>query len=205
MLVKGAGPAARSFIDTLKSEKARQILRRYGFEASASSKKSMNWQAIWTTLKLASATSIMLLAADFAEWVMDCVFQNGAGNFSHRDRACCTSNHPAPDSIRFLYGKSRYGPRSPFGRAYASIAGHGLPFTFAGLVVASVFYSLPFAIQPMIAAFGSVDRKLIEASWMLGVSNLQTFFRIIVPLSWAGVLTGFMLSFALRWASLASS
>jgi molybdate transport system permease protein len=57
-------------------------------------------------------------------------------------------------------------------------------------------YSLPFAVQPIAAAFGSVDRKMIEASWMLGVSNLETFFRVIIPQSWSGVVTGFVLTFA---------
>jgi molybdate transport system permease protein len=88
------------------------------------------------------------------------------------------------------------GPQGLLGRLYAAIAGHGLPFTFGGLVLASVLYSLPFAVQPIAAAFGGVERKYIEASWMLGVSNLETFFRVIIPLSWAGVLTGIVLSFA---------
>src|SRR5204862_7775821 len=61
---------------------------------------------------------------------------------------------------------------------------------------ASVLYSLPFAVQPIAAAFGSIDRKYIEASWMLGVSNLETFFRVIIPQSWSGVMTGIVLSFA---------
>ena len=74
--------------------------------------------------------------------------------------------------------------------------GHGLPFTFQGLVVASTLYSLPFAVQPIASAFASVDRKLVEASWMLGVSTAATFFRVIVPLSWTGLVTGFVLSFA---------
>src|SRR5204862_6145880 len=71
-----------------------------------------------------------------------------------------------------------------------------LPFTFGGLVLASVLYSLPFAVQPIAAAFGAVERKYIEASWMLCVSNLETFFRVIIPQSRAGIVTGFVLSFA---------
>jgi molybdate transport system permease protein len=88
------------------------------------------------------------------------------------------------------------GPQSPVGRFYETIFGHGLPFTFGGLVFASVLYSLPFAVQPIAGAFGSVERKYIEASWTLGVSSLETFFRVIIPLSWTGVLTGIVLSFA---------
>ena len=67
---------------------------------------------------------------------------------------------------------------------------------FTGLLLASVLYSLPFAVRPFQAAFAGVDRRLVEASWCLGVSRLGTFFRIIVPLSWTGILTGIVLSFA---------
>ncbi|MGH9675973.1 MAG: molybdate ABC transporter permease subunit, partial [Candidatus Acidiferrum sp.] len=70
------------------------------------------------------------------------------------------------------------------------------PFTFAGLVVASVLYSLPFAVQPFAAGFASVDRKLIQASALLGASRMKTFFRVILPLTRASVLTGMALSFA---------
>jgi molybdate transport system permease protein len=88
------------------------------------------------------------------------------------------------------------GPNSPLGRLYAEAIGHPLPFTFQGLVVASVLYSLPFAVQPFTTAFEQVDRRLIEASWTLGVSRLGTFIKLILPMSAAGVVTGFVLSFA---------
>src|SRR5438128_10573838 len=94
-----------------------------------------------------------------------------------------------PPTVLGFYVLVALGPQSPLGR-------FSLPFTFGGLVVASVVYSLPFAVQPIAAAFGAVERKYIEASWMLGVSNFETFFRVIVPQSWSGVLTGFVLSFA---------
>jgi molybdate transport system permease protein len=71
-----------------------------------------------------------------------------------------------------------------------------LPFTFEGLLVASVLYSLPFAVQPFSAAFAAVDRTLIDVSWSLGVSRAATFRRVIVPLSIRGLVTGMVLSFA---------
>jgi molybdate transport system permease protein len=74
--------------------------------------------------------------------------------------------------------------------------GHGLPFTFEGLVAGSVLYSLPFTVQPMAAAFALVDPTLINASAILGASRVRTFFRIILPLSIGGVITGIVLSFA---------
>ena len=101
-----------------------------------------------------------------------------------------------PPTVLGFYVLIAMGPQSPLGRWYENLVGRGLPFTFEGLVVGSVLYSLPFAVQPIAASFSAVDRKYIEASWMLGVSNLETFFRVIIPQSWAGVITGLVLSFA---------
>jgi len=88
------------------------------------------------------------------------------------------------------------GPKGPLGAWFEAIAGHPLPFSFGGLVVASVLYSLPFAVQPFAAAFASVDSRLIAASSTLGVSKIKTFFRVILPLSVPGLVTGVALSFA---------
>jgi molybdate transport system permease protein len=88
------------------------------------------------------------------------------------------------------------GSRSPFGQWYESVFGGTLAFTFKGLVIGSTLYSLPFAVQPIAAAFGAIDRRLIEASWTLGVSGWGTFRRVIVPQSKAGLITGAVLSFA---------
>jgi molybdate transport system permease protein len=71
-----------------------------------------------------------------------------------------------------------------------------LPFTFGGLLLASLLYSLPFAVQPLAAGFEAVDRNLIDAAQTLGASRLRTFFQIILPLSGAGAVTGTVLSFA---------
>jgi molybdate transport system permease protein len=76
------------------------------------------------------------------------------------------------------------------------MTGHTLAFTFGGLVIGSILYSLPFAVQPFAASFASVDRKLIAASATLGASPLRTFFRVIAPLSVPGLVTGVALSFA---------
>jgi molybdate transport system permease protein len=74
--------------------------------------------------------------------------------------------------------------------------GSTLAFTFRGLLVASVLYSLPFAVQPMAAAFRGVDQKLIDAARTLGVSKAAIYRRIVVPLAWPGLVTGLVLSFA---------
>jgi molybdate transport system permease protein len=88
------------------------------------------------------------------------------------------------------------GSRSPLGRWWQGLTGHTLAFTFAGLVIGSVIYSLPFAVQPFAASFAAVDARLLAASATLGASKLRTFFRVIVPLSVPGLITGVALSFA---------
>ena len=88
------------------------------------------------------------------------------------------------------------GPRSPVGALYARLTGGILPFSFPGLLMARVLYSLPFTVQPVAASFAALDRSLIEASWCLGVSRAATFRRVIVPLALPGIATGAILSFA---------
>jgi molybdate transport system permease protein len=101
-----------------------------------------------------------------------------------------------PPTVLGFYVLAAIGPLSPIGRWYHSITGGSLAFTFRGLVVGSVLYSLPFAVQPIAAGFASVDRKLLQASATLGASDWRTFWRIVFPLGISGVLTGFVLSFA---------
>ena len=101
-----------------------------------------------------------------------------------------------PPTVLGFYVLVALGPRSPLGRWWISLTGHTLAFTFSGLVIGSVIYSLPFAVQPFAASFASVDRKLIAASATLGASRLRTFFRVVAPLSVPGLVTGAALSFA---------
>jgi molybdate transport system permease protein len=86
--------------------------------------------------------------------------------------------------------------RSLFGQAYESLTGQMLPFTFAGILLASVLYNLPFAVRPFVAAFSAVDRRLLEAAWCLGSSRWRTFWRVSLPLARPGILTGMILTFA---------
>ena len=101
-----------------------------------------------------------------------------------------------PPTVLGFYLLVAMGPRGPLGKFWQAAFGHGLAFTFAGLVLASVLYSLPFAVQPLIASFESVDRKLLDASAVLGAGALRTFWRVILPMSVPGVLTALVLSFA---------
>jgi molybdate transport system permease protein len=150
-------------------------------------------EALTLTLRLAVTVSLLLLVIGIplAYWLA----------FSHKRwkffvEAIVSLPIVLPPTVLGFYVLVAIGPLSPVGRWYQSITGHGLAFTFYGLVVGSVLYSLPFAVQPMETAFASVDRKLLDASALLGASRWRTFWRIILPLGLPGVLTGLVLSFA---------
>ncbi len=153
----------------------------------------MNWEAIVLTAKLAAVVSILLLliGTPIAYWV---AFSRWRWKFLAE--AVVALPLVLPPTVLGFYVLVALGPRSPLGRWYEALTGHGLAFTFEGLVVASVLYSLPFAVQPMAAAFASVDPKLLAASATLGASRWRTFRRVVMPLSVGGVVTGFVLSFA---------
>jgi molybdate transport system permease protein len=101
-----------------------------------------------------------------------------------------------PPTVLGFYMLLAMGPRGPLGKLWHAAFGHGLAFTFSGLVIASVLYSLPFAVQPLIASFETVDRKLLDASAVLGAGRMRTFRRVILPLSVPGIITALVLSFA---------
>jgi molybdate transport system permease protein len=101
-----------------------------------------------------------------------------------------------PPTVLGFYALVAMGPRGPLGKLWIALFGHGLAFTFFGLLLASVLYSFPFAVQPLMASFEAVDQKLLEASAVLGAGRLRTFRRIILPLSMPGVVTALVLSFA---------
>lgn len=153
----------------------------------------MDWQAIYLSLQLAAWTTVALLvigvpvawrlAAARSRWVF-------------LAEAVIALPIVLPPTVLGFYVLLAIGPRSPLGGFYEGLTGALLPFSFEGLLLASILYSLPFAVQPMAASFAAVDRRLIEASWCLGASRLRTFFRVILPLSWPGLLTAATLSFA---------
>lgn len=153
----------------------------------------MNWEAFGVTLRLAAVVSVILLfvGLPIAYWV---AFSRWRWKFLVESVVALPL--VLPPTVLGFYVLMALGPRSPVGRLFEQWTGHTLAFTFEGLVIGSVFYSLPFAVQPFAAGFATVDRKLIHASWMLGASRLRTFVRVILPLSVASVVTGFALSFA---------
>jgi len=153
----------------------------------------VNWTAIALTLKLATLTALILVVVGLpiAYWLS---FSRWRWKFLVESVVALPL--VLPPTVLGFYILVAIGPHSPFGRLYTNLVGHPLPFTFEGLLFASILYSLPFAVQPFATAFDQVDRRLIEASWTLGVSRVKTFFKLIIPLSVAGVVTGLVLSFA---------
>src|SRR5712691_3333983 len=153
----------------------------------------MDWQAFWLTVRLATlvAAVLVLLGLPIAYWI---AFSRRRWKFLVE--AVFALPIVLPPTVLGFYVLVALGPHSPLGRGWQAITGHTLAFTFEGLVIGSILYSLPFAVQPFAASFESVDRKLIAASATLGASRLRTFFRVILPLSLSGVVTGVALSFA---------
>ncbi len=154
---------------------------------------AIDWQTFWLTLQLAFAVSVLLLllGLPIAYWI---AFSSWRWKFLVQ--AIVALPLVLPPTVLGFYVLVALGPQSPLGRWWISLTGHTLAFTFSGLVIGSVIYSLPFAVQPFAASFASVDRKLIAASATLGASSIRTFFRVVAPLSVPGLVTGAALSFA---------
>src|SRR5476649_1482854 len=129
----------------------------------------MDWTAITLSLRLAALVAVILLviALPLAYWL---AFSKWRGKFLVE--AVVALPLVLPPTVLGFYVLLAIGSRSPIGRLWERWTGHGLAFTFEALVVASILYSLPFAVQPIAAAFSQVDPALMEASSTLGASGL---------------------------------
>ena len=153
----------------------------------------MDWQAFWLTTRLAVlvAATLVVVGLPIAYWIA-----YSRWRWKFLVEAVVALPIVLPPTVLGLYVLIAIGSRSPLGQWWQSLTGHTLAFTFEGLVIGSIVYSLPFAVQPFAAAFASVDSRLIAASSTLGVSKIKTFFRVILPLSVPGLVTRVALSFA---------
>jgi molybdate transport system permease protein len=153
----------------------------------------MDSQAFWLTIRLALLVAAVLAVVGLpvAYWI---TYSRWRWKFIAE--AVFALPIVLPPTVLGFYVLVALGPRSPLGRGWESLTGHTLAFTFEGLVLGSILYSFPFAVQPFAAAFSAVDPRLIAASQTLGASRLRTFFRVILPLSVPGLVTGIALSFA---------
>ena len=152
----------------------------------------MDWQAFALTLKLAASTTAILLciAVPLAAWL-------ALGRSRWRILAEAVVGLPLvlPPTVLGFYLLVLLGPRTGIGRTLAVLLGHPLAFSFAGLVVGSVIYSLPFAVQPIVAGFSTVDPSLIDAARLLGAHPARLVRTVLVPLAKRSLITAAILSF----------
>ncbi len=151
------------------------------------------WSSVWITLQLAGITTVVLLVISIplAWWL--------AGTTSRiRPAVEALTAMPLvlPPTVLGFYLLILMSPQNPIGAFWVTLTGESLTFSFSGLVVASVFYSLPFAVQPLQGAFLAVGRRMMEAAATLGASRWDAFRSVALPLSRRGVLTAAVLSFA---------
>ena len=149
--------------------------------------------SLWLSLKLALSVAAILLAlgTPLAYWL---AFTNWRGKFLLESVVALPL--VLPPTVLGFYLLVAMGSRGPLGKLWLVLFGHTLAFTFQGLVIASVLYSLPFAVQPLVNSFEGIDRKLLDAAAVLGAGRCRIFLRVIVPLSLPGFVTAAVLSFA---------
>jgi molybdate transport system permease protein len=150
-------------------------------------------EALLLSLRLAFCVSTLLLflGTPLAYWL---AYSRWRGKFLFESIVALPL--VLPPTVLGFYALIAMGPRGPLGKLWLALFGHPLAFTFTGLVLASVIYSLPFAVQPLIASFESIDPRLLDASSVLGAGRLRTFCRVIFPMSLPGAVTALVLSFA---------
>jgi molybdate transport system permease protein len=153
----------------------------------------MDFAALGLTLRLASLTTICLLlvATPLAAWI-------ASGHSLTRRMAQAAVALPLvlPPTVLGFYLLVGLGPATALGRTLITLIGHPLAFTFTGLLIGSMIYSLPFAVQPLVVAFASIDPSTIEVARVLGASPWTVFRRITLPLSRMSFVTAAVLTFA---------
>ena len=150
-------------------------------------------QALLLTLRLSALTAALLLlfTIPLAAWLV-------LGRSRVRPLAEAIAMVPIvlPPTVLGYYLLVLLGPRTGFGRFFTRLLGHPLAFSFEGLVIGSVLYSLPFALQPLLTGFAQVPQELLEAAQLLGAGRLRILTRILLPLSHRAVLAAGLLAFA---------
>ena len=150
-------------------------------------------QAIWLTIKLATTVTLILLliGTPIAWWLA-----RSRSWWKGPLGAVVALPLVLPPSVLGFYLLLAMGPNGPVGHLTAALGIQNLPFTYWGLVVASVFYSLPFMVQPLQNAFEAIGDRPLEVAATLRASPLDTFFTVAVPLALPGFLTAGILTFA---------
>ncbi len=151
------------------------------------------FEPVWLSLRLSLVTVLILLLGGLplAWWLA-----NTHSRLKTPLEALTALPLVLPPSVLGFYLLIFMGPQGAAGAVWQTLVGHPLAFGFAGLVLASCIYSLPFVVQPLQAAFESLDRRAVEAAWTLGASPAYTFLTVIVPQIRRGLLTAIVLGFA---------
>src|SRR6201998_598587 len=152
----------------------------------------MDWQALALTLKLASLTTAILLVITVP---LGALLVLGRSRWLAALEALAARPLVLPPTVLGFFLLVLLGLRTAVGRGIAAVLGHPLAFSFAGLVVGSVIYSLPFAVQPIVAGFSAVDASLLDAARMLGAGPGRIVFRVLVPLARRSLLAAAVLAF----------
>ena len=152
----------------------------------------MDTQALWLTLRLALSTTVLLLALalPLAWWIA-----SGIGTARALVQAIVALPLVLPPTVLGFYLLVAMGPLTAPGRVLIRLLGHSPAFTFTGLLMGSVIYSLPFAVQPLVAGFRAVDPALLETAATLGASPSRVFRTITLPLAKASLITASVLTF----------
>lgn len=152
----------------------------------------MDWQALALTLKLATVTTAILLAIAVP---LAALLVLGRSRWLAALEALAALPLVLPPTVLGFFLLVLLGPRTAFGRGVTSLLGHPLAFSFSGLVVGSVIYSLPFAVQPLVAGFEAVEPALVDAARLLGANPARLVMSLLVPLARRSLLAGAVLSF----------
>jgi len=152
----------------------------------------MDWQALALTFKLASITTAMLLAAAVPLAAMIVL---GRSRWLAAVETLAALPLVLPPTVLGFFLLVLLGPRTAFGRGITTLLGHPLAFSFSGLVVGSVIYSLPFAVQPLVAGFAAVEPALVDAARLLGASPAKLVISLLVPLARRSLVAAAVLSF----------
>ncbi len=152
----------------------------------------MDWQALALTLRLATVTTAILLAVAMP---LAALLVLGRGRWRAALEALATLPLVLPPTVLGFFLLVLLGPRTAIGRAITALLGHPLAFSFSGLVVGSVIYSLPFAVQPLVAGFAAVEPGLVDAARLLGAGPVRLVRTLFVPLARRSILAAAVLTF----------